>query len=453
MSNCVRQTQSATILLMFIVFFSCGKNIEDRPSQENQFVEGTTSEVIADALKVQDLKCSNSSKCPSYVAKISIFSQDRVKFCQGTLINSDTVVTSANCLPSWLRFAGAKCETSVIFTYQGRSREKKSFKCLRIDSASTGIFRRTTELWDNDIAILKMKSKTNRKPIKLTEDGIFNSKKLTRWSLDVESLKLATIKKDRCRKLLNSYANPFADNVDSSMQLISECGKETRVPGAALLNKYNRFVAVQSVDLDEKIVRSLSNGDLLSESVADIFHVSNLACTSVRLNNYELKPKGCFGVKNFYELDRRRSLFLNETAVHKKNIDLLEAKLSRSEKYFKWNFKFVPIERSHSLKMQIEKPTCYFGVDEWIEEYRRGNSILTPARESFIKNDYILKTKLNKFLKSTSVIENLGEKKFKFKFNPFTAYVKKYRYTYVAFKLGPKGKGYPLRFENIKECR
>lgn len=442
------QLKSLSTFLIVILVISCGRDISDKNAQQTPAIETEPADIIQEALKVQSLECSPDQSCPEYIAKLSIYGGADLSFCQGTLVDGD-VVTAASCLPSWIRFAGANCQNSIVFSFVAKNGAPKNFECDQVEYVSSGL-NRSAELWDGDIAILKMKDNPQRRSVRLSDLGINDSNNLYRWFLSIKDLKTGFVKKDNCTRILNNYSNPFADNQDSSLQLLTECGSEEAPLGASLHNNRGRFVGVQSIVVDKKIIRSLEANGLLIEKTAPMSYVSNLGCTDIRLNNYEFKPSGCFSNKSYYELDRRRSAFLNNHEIHRDNVKNLEAELSNSEKYFKWNLKFVPNKRAFIYELKMAKPKCFFGVNNWIKEYRRGNSILTPAYISIMKKDYILKAKLDKYLRAVSFVEELEDREYKVKFNPYTAYVD--RETFVAFKASNLDRDYKIVFDDIKEC-
>jgi len=437
--------------LTFVMFalFSCGKSIQDEDETYTPPVIPDTDEVILEALKNQRLTCDSSSYCPEYIAKLSIISNEKTNFCQGTLIPGNKVVTSASCIPSWLRVSGASCSSNIVVSFASRSDEAQNFECDIIESVSSNL-RRTRELWDNDIAVISLKRPTRRKAALLSSEGVSSNDQLYRWSMKLETLFDAKVSRDICTRIMNSYANPFADNKDTSFQTITGCSLDDRPLGATLLSKKGHFIAVQSHEMSGKIIQSLQESNILTDEVANISFATNLACTDIRMNNSEMKPKGCFDRKNYYVLDKKRAEILESQEIHQDNIRDLETEVSKSKKYFRWSFSFVPNKRKFGYELKMNRPKCFFGVDKWINDYRRGNSIRTPAYVTVSKKNYVLRTKLDKLLKPFSFIEDIGPKDYEIKFNPFTAYVD--RVTYLAVKADPSDWDYKIRFEDIKEC-
>lgn len=441
--------------IILCVLLSCGRKIEDKNTEINRqvtpiVIEPTTERVLRE-LKAQRLSCGSfeGESCPSFIAKVSILSKVTSRTCQGTLIGSNKVLLSGSCLPISLRTNGVSCRKSIVVSFPTFGDELDNHECEMVESVSSNL-RRTTELWDNDFAVIRLRTKTVRKPVSLSSFGIGDSQKLERWAFKIESSNEATIFKDSCIRIKNSYANPFANKLNASFQVFSDCEKKINVLGASMFDSKGELVGVQSKRLGKRIVKSLDRAGLLSEKTLPLIYVSNLGCSDFRVDNDYPRPIDCFELKSVYMLDRKRSDLILGKGIHGENIKLVEEQLSTSTKYFKWNFKFFKSKKKAGYVVKMTRPDCFFGVDEWIREYRKGKKIRTPGYKRVRKEDYTLKTKLNKFLQPTSVVENLGFKEYQVKFNPFTAYVD--RTTYLATKSDPNSRNYDVIFENIKEC-
>ena len=348
------------------VLVSCGKNIKDEGETYTPPVIPDTDEVILEALKNQRLSCDENSYCPQYVAKLSIISNEKTNFCQGTLIPGNKIVTSASCIPTWLRVSGASCSSNIVVSFASRSDEAQNFECDTIESVSSNL-RRTRELWDNDIAVISLKRPTRRKAALLSSEGVSSNDQLYRWSMKIETLFDAKVTRDICSRVMDSYANPFASNEDTSFQTMTGCSLDERALGATLLSKKGHFVAVQSHQMSERIIQSLQDNDILTEEGVNISFATNLACTDIRMNNFEVKPKGCFVKKNYYVLDKKRAQILESQEIHQDNIRDLEQEVSESKKYFRWSFKFVPNKRKFGYELRMDRPKCFFGVENGFE--------------------------------------------------------------------------------------
>lgn len=441
------------IKLTFMAFalISCGKSLQDkgnvvvtRPSNSDPSAQ------VTEALKSQQLICQKGLSCPRYLAKVTVISKDSPTFCQGVLIQGNTILMSATCLPESLRVSGASCKDSLVFSFVTKNgQEMANFGCDRVQSVSSNL-RRTTELWDNDIAAVKVDKVVDRPSARLSSIGISSNVRLLRWYLKSKTKDSATLAKDSCTRVTGSYANPFANLKNSSFQIFSSCTSDNYSLGSPMFNYAGRLVGIQSRSLSQKTITSLEQNDLLIEKTAQLNYISNLVCTDYRLGNSYPRPADCFERKTIYVLDRLRTDILEAKEVHRKNINEIEELSSVSQKYFKWRFKFTPNKRRSGYELKFARPECMFGIDDWIGEFRRRNSILTPGYRSVTKDQYMLKTKLNMFLQATSVIENLGPKVYDYKFNPYSALVD--RESYIAVKADENDVRYKIRFENIKEC-
>lgn len=441
-----------TLNLAFIAFISlsCGKKIQDKkPVIDIRPTTTDPSDVVLEAMKNQRLICAKGLYCPSYLGKVTILTKTTSKTCQGTLIKGNKILMSGSCLPSGLRVSGASCKDNVVVSFVTKDESVDNYECDKVESISSNL-RRTTELWDSDIAVLKLTEKVNRLYAPLDSKGINENTKLVRWVLKDQARSVATIFKDSCERITNSYANPFSNFQNSAFQIFTNCIGNSTSLGAPMFNSDGRLVGIQSRSLSRKTISSLDENGLLNEKTAWLNYVSNLVCTDYRLDNDYPRPKDCFERKSIYVLDRYRTDMLNSKEIHEENVKKIEELSSTSKKYFKWRFKFTSEKNRPGFKLQIAKPECMFGIDNWIGEFRRRNSILTPGYRSFSKDQYTVSTKLNKYLQPLSVVENLGPMEYQFKFNPYTALVN--RKSYVAFKVNSEDWEYKIMFNNIKEC-
>lgn len=441
-----------TLNLAFIalISISCGKKIEDKkPVKDIRPTTTNPSDLVLEAMKTQRLTCLKGTYCPRYLAKVTVLTKTTARSCQGTLIKGNKVLMSGSCLPRALRVSGASCKDNVVISFVTRGDELANFVCDKVESISSNL-RKATELWDNDIAVLKLKEKVNRLYAPLSSNGISKNTRLIRWSFKTRAKSVATIFKDSCERITDSYANPFANLQNSAFQIFTNCTGSSRSLGAPMFNYSGRLVGIQSRSLSKKTITSLEDNGLLNEKTNRLNYVSNLVCTDYRLEDDLPKPADCFERKNIYFLDRLRTNILNGKEIHKENITKIEAISSTSKKYFKWRFKFTSEKNRPGFKLKIVRPECMFEIDSWIKEFRRRNSIVTPGYRSFSKDQYALRTKLNKYLQPLSIIENLGPVEYQFKFNPYTALVD--RESYLAVKSNPEDWDYKIKFDNIKEC-
>ncbi len=413
---------------------SCGKQLaqkSDEPKRGNRNSRGVeTSSDIEDFLSKQKLYCGEKS-CPDNLTKIVVFYQGKVKFCTGTLIGNDIVVTTASCLPSNYRVPNLKCSDNVHFFFNLNGSTQR-FNCARVISSSTNDGD-DPALWKHDHIFFKLQESVPTKPVQISKYGFVENLKYDMWKLDFFDSYQAEIKNEKCIPFYNSYANPFVLAPQSSMMTLEGCSNKTGTGGAPLFNVFGKFVGMMSGSLQTKVKSFVEENDLLKENLGSIIHASNMACVITPNDPWNMKlSEDCQTRTDVYSRDRARYRILNETKIHQENMNYITSEVKRLSKYFNFEVKFLTrqVQRGAGKWPQIEtypaEPNCIHSPNQWFKFNHKTQSVVSEFP------NWVLQMKFNKRLQpeSTFDVDELGKSKpYEFIFSPKNW--QKYGSTYV----------------------
>jgi hypothetical protein len=323
-----------------------------------------------------------------------------------------------------MRISGMGCRGSVIVSFpKARGYKGENILCNQIlysDLISDGVdpaLRRT------NFAVIKLKNKTSRRPIKISKAGLSNQRSYHVWSSTKLSPTVSTQVKKKCRPVYNSYANPFAVKDTSPSVVMNGCEFEPGNSGSIILNNKKNLVGVLNSPIWKVLVDSLAESGLYKEPLDHLTYASNAFCLDYEGGKTK-SAKECGKVINITKLDRIHSKMLNSRENHIDIMKKFEKENEPSNRYFKWDIIFSSSgKRVGAFHAEMTKPKCFFGIKDWIWEFRRRGK--KPREYGFVKY------KIPKFSIYTTLDDNLnvtaetitdGFQEYKFSFNPRSAY-------------------------------
>lgn len=409
---------------VLVLIASCGKEakkVEDRvndraPERRASFPE------LADNQKVV---CENILECPEYVAKVTVISENSIRYCTGTLIDDDKIVTSAQCLNKNMRVPHIRCDENVFFAFpQSAFSPAKRVACDKILFADRNVYQ-DPALWRNDIVVFKLKEKVGRHYPFITRRGVENSSETYVWKIDYKDELVGTLKKVSCDSMIKNYLIPYGKDGYTPVFTAGNCNlKEEGNTGAPIL-KDGKLIGVYSLPIRDRLVNFLKAKKLIGRSQSmDYFYFSNVACSRYSgLGGYGA-PRSCRKKISLRKLDSLRASFIEGNDIHGANLASIKRELEAPERYFLWSAEPKKI-RDGEFAITMGKPKCIYKSSEWINEFRASRrSIYNVGTVTVVWPDYRLRTKLNKYLIADSFIEKEGVKEFDITFNPYSAYVK-----------------------------
>lgn len=442
------------ILLISTFSISCGRNINDKRKANNNRPDGngerTVSQSTREFIKTQSIVCEDDIFCNSSIGKLVIIHRGDLKYCTATLVGPDTIMTSSSCLNRSMRFSGFECANSAVVVFPGDSfRTATSAFCKSVVQASNLKDELDPALRKDDVAFIKLDKIVNRKPLKVSRSGLKDKMTYTVWKSDFENTRTSVLRSRPCIPFYNSYASPYSAKKFSPMVTVFDCKFEDGNLGAPLINIKGEVVGVLSGELDQSVANYASR--FLIEKMANIFHVSNLACVTFPWDNitpnFDLE---CLKSINVNQLDMKRAKLLSDAEVHYRNMSNIKKELEVYERYFLWNIVFRQSKSGIEFEIDLGRPKCFQKINDWIGEFTRWRRrVRTYAYKEIQLPLYRLSTKLNRLLYPVSEVQDIGEKEFVIEFNPYEAFFNKS--TYVDITRETFGVRSTTDFDNISD--
>lgn len=445
------------IILTFVICslgIACGKKINNSKSgsggggdrdDRNDHISDTLRKFI----QKQSHECSDELTCNESVAKLVVVDRQNVKYCTGTLVGPDVILTSSSCLPKSLRVPSLNCKANVFAIFPGTTFHKKEIvNCEHIVSSDTNESG-DPALWKSDFAFIKLDRRVNRKKINISRKGLKEDIPYRSYKVDYENDYDSYQKFVYCYPVYNSYANPFSTDRYSPIVSVRECENLIGNSGAPIIDFSGNLVGIFSGKLDKGVSSYISNSNLMIEPMAPIHHIANTACVKLP-KHYDVagvNPE-CKKSITIDLLDKYRSKILKSRLIHKKNMDDIKDELETPVKYFKWKVDFFVDSKGRSYEPHFVKPKCFFDIKTWIGEFtKRGGRIRPWATVKVDVPNFKLETKLDRELKPISYITDTGTKTYTISFNPRYAYYQ--HNTVVQVKSEFLGREREQRFDDI----
>ena len=246
-------------IFVFGLIFSCGKkeagnDIEKLPPE---MIESEKEEL----LKKQEIFCEAGTPCPDYVAKIVVFDKGIVRYCTGTLVGRNKLMTSASCLPSHLRNTDVDCSKDVHIFFNKGNRPPDRLNCKSIVQVSN-LDGNRSEYWHEDVAVLELSRNLYSRDFKdVTRKGVRDGDTYRFYGVEQMNEFTGIIKKEECEVVLNSYLYPLSSDESSPNVILAGCIKKNGFRGAAILDGFPKLRGVLSDNSSLK--SSLENSPLL----------------------------------------------------------------------------------------------------------------------------------------------------------------------------------------------
>jgi len=426
------------LTLILITCISCGKEVENSPPNQGGTPPRTQEDDIADPsilrfIAKQTVFCEDEEYCPENIAKIIIIDRQTTKYCTGTLIAPDIMMTSSSCLVPSLRIPNHSCSANVFTIFPKKDyKSTVSIGCQKI-LASDNNEDIDPALWSSDVAFYKLKETVPRSPIKISREGFKEDFPYVTWKINWNNDYDSTIVMENCYPIYDSYANPFAVKRSSPLIPVSECELAVGNTGSPLINGKNEVVGILSSIMDKKVGTYVANSDVLSEPITKhINHVVNMSCVKMPnpVSTYNF-DKECSKTITEKKLLRLRSYIMHSPAIHHDNMVEIEKELEIPNKIFKWDFKFEKNHKNNSFEVHMGRPKCFYDIKSWINEkkFTRWGRIKDFVKINVEYKDYRISTKLNRVLKAESIVSLMQNdngspalKNYTIEFNPKYAF-------------------------------
>ena len=368
----LKALSSCVLFSCLLALFSCGKEASNKKSGP----ENTTPPIEEDFesyLQKQSISCSDSSSCPTYIAKIIVrHGPGNYKACTGFLTDSNTIATSSNCLPESLRLNGIDCSKDVSFFFYERFSKGLRVGCKTVLQASEDNVN-DPNLNRDDVAFLKIdKALPYRRNLKVSRDGMGANKFTTLIGVEQSDDTNGEIKELECPSIVGSYVNPLVTNESSPGFLLSDCAFSEGFTGAPVLDSRSktRVRGVVSIGMDVKIRNYLQSTGLLVNGLKDFIHGTNFACAPTIYDNNVADEKECNKEISNLQVEKLRSGMLSTSTLFTEFKTHLENALETGTKFVRFNLKLIPkanpadpSKPNYDIQEVQITPKCFKDVD------------------------------------------------------------------------------------------
>ncbi len=388
--------------LIFIgCLFSCGKKESSRPSSVviPEPIESEKEEL----LKNQELVCEAGAFCPNYIAKIVVFDRGQPRFCTGTLVSKNKILTSASCLPTYLRSQEADCSQDVYFFFNRGNRPPERIGCKSILQISS-LDGNMAEYWRDDVAVLELSKNLNWREFKdVSRRGMDDSDKVRFFAVDQSNELTGIIRKEECEVVLGSYLYPLSSEKSSPNILVAGCAKKNGYQGAAILDAFPRIRGVLS---DQSSLRSsLENSSLLIKPLKPFVHVSNFACAQFLDETSALNDPECSKELNYTQIANARSVLLSDQERYGTLVDKWEASADSLSKYYRMSAILSTVADRQVLSFTA---ACFKNVSTWINIVKGDGEV----KESHLFPAHTLRKGVDSY--GRAITQQVDEKKEKY---------------------------------------
>lgn len=390
-------SQIATSFLctaILFIFVACGAKDQAAPVIAN-LVSGTSGS-DSDMIKDQRVNCFGVGEgCPSSIAKIVSIIPGGDKHCTGFLINKQTLLTAASCLPEELRKEeNAPCANRLFILFpEAKGSPEQRVECGSVAYASP-LENSNPAFIKQNWAQITLATPVNRDVLSVSTEGMLRAKdnkdkKYTSWRVSSENGagNNSIIKKYECDVLEETYGNPLAKGRFFPNPTIGKCTYYNefgvRIEEASL---YRGNLGAPIISSNGNVV-GIVGDDLMSAEEYEKLKTANFIHFKNQTQNYEdLKIMkfstnlACLSQFAGLPLPAECTDLYTEADFNAKRANLLKSEtadgMATAEEYIRvnnrldngkklqWDIKFRPIQDQR--REVTYTPKCYNAPDAWL---------------------------------------------------------------------------------------
>lgn len=355
-------------LIVIGLLVSCGK--KESPGKKEEEYRPPQIGEVEEFLSKQEIVCEPGIYCPDYVAKIVVIDRGSPRYCTGTLVGRSKLLTSASCLPAYLRTPEADCSEDVYIFFSRGNRPPERVKCEAILQVSQ-LDGNQVEYWRDDVAVLELsRYMWSREYKDVNRKGFRDAEKFRFYGVEQTGDYTGIIRKEECEVVLNSYLYPLSSSESSPNILLSGCARKSGYRGAAILDGYPRIRGVLS---DNSSLRTaLQNSSLLIKPLKDFVNVSNFACAPFLNDSWALDDQECAKPLDYSGVAGARSRLLSDEERYGELLKTLEKNANSLSKYYKMG---VTLVQSNDRQVVTYLPLCFKNISSWLESVKGDGSV------------------------------------------------------------------------------
>lgn len=362
-----------------MLFISCGKKTEEDKKNASRFMQPQITD-LEKFLEKQEINCEQGQVCPNYISKVVVIQGKTANYCTGFLVERNIIATSSSCLGNALRVQDLDCSQDVhLFFPRMYNGPAERVGCKRVIQASQ--FNSVDPiLWRDDVAFLELdRSLYKRRNLEISRSGMpedLDKNGYSIWRVEKIDEFIALIKLDeKCEAVQNSYINPLASNESSPNMIFAGCANKTESSGAPILAR-GRVRGIVSAPLSATFREQLNNRGLLKKPLKDIVHATNFACAPTIYDPDVRDEAECTKALNISVVDRLRADMLNTELLFGKVREELQSYMDTLSKYIKFGVRLISQDDKEIAEI---KPICFKQVDQWIGEFSTNRNVYSSV--------------------------------------------------------------------------
>ncbi len=417
-------------LLAFIsLTTSCGKEAvdivpDDRVSDDLNPDNGPNLSEIA---KNFSLTCDqNGDACPEYV--VQVLSRQRsdepARVCTGVLIDSQTILTSALCIPNFLTVQ-SRCGRDVHVVFQD-STGQKSIACREIKALSPTSRTADPASWERDYALFDLREEVSGlTPIDGNLEGLKHQQRAGLWYVleETQDKSVVSLKSD-CHVVHNSFVQPFATNHLAPVMALTHCDVPSSAAGGVIIDNQLQPKALYSTALAQDWVDLILN-QLPFSGQTDVPHFSYIFSYNCIpfLNGVsdEKRRPGCSVniSKGTLRTARNNMMSASDSVVEIQQY--IRDRLGDENKYLAWGVSFHAMDDQGVIETTI-RPRCFKNHRSWINEFRSGTWPFRSYDKSAVRDhswpEFSIDVSFNHNLQVEGVLTEGRYTRYAFRFSP-----------------------------------
>ncbi len=361
-------------LFVFGLFLSCGKK---EISDKEEILTPRIIHEREEFLSQQTVGCEPGTYCPDYVAKIVVFDKGSPRFCTGTLVGRSKLLTSASCLPNYLRSTDVDCSKDVHIFFGRGNRPVERVDCKSILQISE-LDGNVAEYWRDDVAILELSKNLWTREFKdISRKGFRDGDKVRFYGVEQSGDFTGVIRKEECESVLNSYLYPLSSDESSPNILLAGCVRKSGYRGASILDGFPRIRGILS---DNSSLRAgLENSTLLIKPLKDFVNVSNFACAPFMDETSSLSEQECVKTLDYSAVAGGRSHLLSDEVRYGDLLTELERVANSLSKYYKI---LISLDQSADRQIINYRPVCFKNMSSWLKSVKGDGEVLEAPKFS-----------------------------------------------------------------------
>jgi len=275
--------------------------------------------------------CEKPDECPEWVAGLA----HAQGVCSSFLVSPQIIGTNLHCIPEDLRKEKVSCRDRIVVTFPKTGRfPEETFDCDEMVHVSPPLSDKTLT---PDFAFFRLKEKTTREPLELSQSGISDGALITIYKVDPGQI--GTVRKVQCPAVQNSLFNPYFSDDKSPLVSLIPCPIIKGNSGSALVGADGKAHGIIFSIYDVHIPMDPALGG--SHLTGAASNGANFSCLNTFFLNYvQGEPQACL-------------IPIDEASQKKFHAQLIEQRTKKFEQEINEKIRAALIKKNESTESGI----------------------------------------------------------------------------------------------------